>query len=73
LVSKFGFSASYIESLPPIERELHLLYARQEQERQQKDSSPKETILGTPIDPFNSPLKPLVNAPIPNQPDGAAK
>jgi hypothetical protein len=57
LVSKLGFDAAYIDSTPPIEREIYLVYAKEEQAKQQKDNAPKDMILGTPIDPMNSPFQ----------------
>ncbi len=58
LVSKLGFDAAYIDSIPPIERDLYLMYAKEEQAEQQKNTGqPKEMVLGTPIDPMNSPFQ----------------
>ena len=54
LVHKFGFDANYIESIPPIERSIYLMYAKEEQEASNKANKPKEMMMGQPIDPLGN-------------------
>jgi hypothetical protein len=51
LVTKLHFTASYIESIPPIERGLYIQYAEEEAAKSKNKEQPKDFLFGTPIDP----------------------
>ncbi len=56
LVSKLHFDANYVELLPPVERELYLMYAKEEKAEEAKRNQPKDMLMGQPIDPMMNPL-----------------
>ena len=51
MTTKLGFSAEYVEKIPPVERDMYIKYylREKEEEEKKKQSKPQGPSIGSPI------------------------